>query len=80
MPTVLEKGTKIGKSDKDILNQFVKDLPSSSRTHTIAQGPHTFQKATKCATLNARAFGQEDNTITVLHQDSQPKQDNKDIP
>ena len=38
---VLEQGTKLGKSDRDLLIQFIRGLPTPNRIHTIAQTPST---------------------------------------
>ena len=55
---ITEQGTKIGKSDRDMLNQFVKGLHAQIKTHTIATGPSTLEQAIKAAALygSAHAF------------------------
>ena len=65
---VLKKGTKIGKQDKDHIIQFIRDLPTPNRIHTIAQG--TFDSATRIATLfeTAQTFGQDDSIVTLQQQ------------
>ena len=58
---IAEQGTKIGKSDRDMLNQFVKGLHAQIKTHTIATGPSSLEQAIKAAALyeSARAFSAE---------------------
>ena len=67
---VLEKGTKLGKSERDLLTQFIRGLPTPNRLHTIAQDTDTFDGATRIATLfeTAQTFGQDDSTATLQHQ------------
>ena len=75
---VLEKGTKIGKSDKDLMNQFVRGLSNECRTHTIALGPNSFAQAARTASLfeSAKTFGQDDSAAVLHKQEtSTPPQD-----
>ena len=51
---VLEKGTKIGKSGKYLMNQFVRGLSNECRTHTIALGPNSFAQAAGTASLRVQ--------------------------
>ena len=64
---VLEKGTKLRKSDRDLLTQFIRGLPTPNRIHTIAQDTDTFNGATRIATsfAIAQTFGQDDSTVTL---------------
>ena len=64
---VLEQGTKLGKSDRDLLTQFIRGLPTPNRFHILTQGTDTFNGATRIATLfeTAQTFGQNDSTVTL---------------
>ena len=63
---VLEKCTKLGKSDRDLMTQFIRGLPTPNRIHTITQDTDTFNGATRIATLfeTTQTFGQDDSTTT----------------
>ena len=77
---VLEKGTKIGKSDKDLMNQFVRGLSNECRTHTIALGPNSFAQAARTASLfeSAKTYGQDDSAAVLHKQETNtPPQDTR---
>ena len=78
---VLEQGTKLGKSDRDLLTQFIRGLPTPNRIHTIAQDTDTFDGATRIATLfeTAQTFGQDDSTVTLQQQGTSVKEQNFNI-
>ena len=78
---VLEQGTKLGKSDRDLLTQFIRGLPTPNRIHTIAQDTDTFNGATRIATLfeTAQTFGQDDGTVTLQQQGTSVKEQNFNI-
>ena len=59
---VTEKGTKMGKTDTEILAQFVKGLSKTYRTHTIASGPKSLHEAVTTATLweSAKSYDAQD--------------------
>ena len=78
---VLEQGTKLGKSDRDLLTQFIRGLPTPNRIHTIAQDTDTFDGATRIATLfeTAQTFGQDDSTVTLRQQGTSVKEQNFNI-
>ena len=78
---VLEKGTKLGNSYRDLLTQFIKGLPTPNRIHTIAQDTDTFDGATRIATLfeTAQTFGQDDSTVTLQQQGTSVKEQNFNI-
>ena len=78
---VLEQGTKLGKSDRDLLTQFIRGLPTPNRIHTIAQDTDTFDGATRIATLfeTAQTFGQDDSTVTLQQQGTSVKEQNINI-
>ena len=40
-----EMGGRAGKSERDILHQFIKGLSPPCRTHTLTQGPTTLEEA-----------------------------------
>ena len=69
---VLEKGTKIGKSDKDLMTQFIGGLLIPNRIHTIALDTDTFDCTTRIATLyeTAKTFVQDDSTVTLQQQET----------
>ena len=77
---VLEKGTKLGKSDRDLLTQFIRGLPTPTRIHTITQDTDTFDGTTRIATLfeTAQTFGQDDSTVP-LQQGTSVKEQNFNI-
>ena len=78
---VLEQGTKLGKSDRALLTQFIRGLPTPNRIHTITQDTDTFDGATRIATLfeTAQTFGQDDSTVTVQQQGTSVKEQNFNI-
>ena len=69
---VFEKGTKLGKLDRDLLTQFIRG--------TIAQDTDTFDGATRAATLfeTAQSFGQDDSAV-ALQQGTSVKEQNFNI-
>ena len=78
---VLEKGTKLRKSDRDLLTQFIRGLPTPNRIHTITKDTDTFDGATRIATLfeTAQTFGQDDSTVTLQQQGTSVKEQNFNI-
>ena len=78
---VLEKGTKLGKSDRDLLTQFIRGLPTPITIHTIAENTDTFDGATRIATLfeTAQTFGQDDSAVTLQQQGTNVKEQNFNI-
>ena len=75
---VLQKGTNIGKSDKDLITQFIRGLPTPNRIHTIVQDTDAFDRATRIATLyeTAKTFGQDDSTVTLQKQETSMERQN----
>ena len=68
---VLKKGTKISKSDKDLMNQFVRGLSNECRSQTIALGPNS---------LGAKTFGLDDSTGVLQKQEiNPPNQDTRTL-
>ena len=55
---VIEKGSVINKTDRELLQQFVRGLSQACRMHTVATGPETFEQAYKTAMLfeSAKSF------------------------
>ena len=51
-----ELGGRTGKSERDILHQFIKGLSPPCRTHTLTQGPTTLEEAINKATLYESAM------------------------
>ena len=51
-----ELGGRAGKSERDILHQFIKGLSPPCRTHTVTQGPTTLEEAINKATLYESAM------------------------
>ena len=78
---VLEKGTKLGKLDRDLLTQFIRGLPTPNRIYTITQNTDTFDDDTRIATLfeTAQTFGQDDSTVTLQQQGTSVKEQNFNI-
>ena len=79
---VLEKSTKIGKSDKDLMNQFVRGPSNECRTHSIALGPNSFAQAAQTASLleSAKTFGQDDSAAVLQKQETNtPNQDTRTL-
>ena len=78
---VLEKGTKLEKSDKDLLTQFIRGLPTPNRIHTITKETETFDGTTRIATLfeTAQIFGQDDSAVTLQQQGTSVKEQNFNI-
>ena len=79
--SVLEQGTKLGKSDRDLLTQFIRGLPIPNRIHTIAQDTDTFNGTSTIATLfeTAQKFGQDDSAVTLHQQGTNVKEQNFNI-
>ena len=48
---LIEKGAKMDKTDRELLQQFIRGLSPKARTHTIATGPENLEQACRTATL-----------------------------
>ena len=72
---IIEKGAKLHKTNKEMLQQFIRGLEPKCRHHTVATGPATFEQAYKTAMLfeSARMITEEDTPkVAPLNRSVRP--------